>query len=208
MLQDDLEYGDQAVSSIDLELADPGGGAAAWPRKCASLGPRRPQGRRLARPQCPLRGRPAGRAGDDVHHPYPDRGGGGDERGGEFHHAGPRQARQHRHPAHHGRVARAPSCAPSSCRLPPSGWSAPPSAPRSASWSAPTLPSIGARCRDDGCGGQRFGRGRFITSMPVRVQAVEVGPSSSWRSCCRWRRRPIRPGAARRVEPVEGLRHE
>ncbi len=48
MLQDDLEYGDQAVSSIDLDLADP----AAAPQVAAELrkvaGPRRSQGGGLA----------------------------------------------------------------------------------------------------------------------------------------------------------------
>jgi lipoprotein-releasing system permease protein len=105
MLQDDLEYDNRTVSSIDLELADPNRApqVAETIRKDAEA--RRSQGRRLADAQRPLRRRPAGRAGDDVHHPDPDRAGGGDERGRELHHAGAGQARQHRHPAHHGRGA-------------------------------------------------------------------------------------------------------
>ena len=209
MLQDDLEYGDQAVSSIDLDIADP----AAAPRMAAelrkALGPRRPQGRRLARPQCPLRGRPAGRAGDDVHHPHPDRGGGGDERGGELHHAGPRQARQHRHPAHHGRVA-----AHHRARLLHVGRRRRAGGHRRRHRARPAglrqhAVDRGAAVVDDGCGGQRLGRGRFHHVHAGSGAGGRGGDRSlSWRIVLSLAAAAYPAWRSTRVEPVEGLRHE
>ena len=147
MLQDDLEYGNEAVSSIDLDIADP----AAAPRLAEEL--RKSLGRddlRVAH-WLGLNARFVGalqveRVMMFIILTLIVRGR-GDERGGELHHAGARQARQHRHPAHHGGGAAAPSCAPSSCRRPRSAWSAPPSAPASACWSAPTCrASPGCSC--------------------------------------------------------------
>ena len=209
MLQDDLEYDHRTVSSIDLDLSDPNLAPKVADDHPQDAAPRRPQGLGLAGAQRALRRRPAGRAGDDVHHPHPDRAGGGDERGRELHHAGAGEARQHRHPAHHGRGAAAPSCAPSSCPPPRSASSARRSVPGSACWSAPTSPAIA-----DFFG--RLGGGRngnwveieFITSAPARVKPSEVltvivialvlslaaAAYPAWRST--------------RIEPVEALRNE
>ena len=209
MLQEDLEYGNQAVNSIDPRHRRSGGGAARGRRAAQALGTRRSQGRRLARPQCPLRGRVAGRAGDDVHHPHPDRRGGGHERGGELHHA--------------GRVKRG------SIAILRTMGASPRTIVRAFFLSAAAVGLVGTGRRH---GARPAGlrqhavdrrhccqrsparpaavRPRSIssTSMPVRVDAVEVASivvvaivlSLAAAAYPAWR--------STKVEPVEGLRHE
>ena len=67
--------------------------------------------RRLAAAQRELLHRARGRAQHDVHHPVDDRAGGGVQHHFRPDDAGEGQGPRHRHPAHHGRHARAPSCA-------------------------------------------------------------------------------------------------
>ena len=66
---------------------------------------------RLAPEERELLHRARGGAQHDVHHPVGDRRGGGLQHHFRPHHAGEGQGPRDRHPAHHGRHARAPSCA-------------------------------------------------------------------------------------------------
>jgi lipoprotein-releasing system permease protein len=146
MLQEDLEYGDQAVSSIDLDIADP----AAAPRLAAEL--RRVLGRDDLKfaDWLGLNARFVGAlqvervmmfiiltlivvvAAMNVVASFTMLVASNAA-------ASPSCAPWARR--------RAPLCAPSSCPPPPSAWWAPPSAPRSACWSVPTCRRSAHCCR-------------------------------------------------------------
>ena len=199
MLQEDLESDRDIVTSIDLEIADPD----AAPRDRRSKSAQRSAATiSRCRDWPALNARFVGALQVErvmmfiiltlivlvaAH-----------ERRGELHHAGAGQARQHRHPAHHGRGHGARSCAPSSWRRRRSGIVGTALGAALGLLICANMPAIGQLISSASGGTGRRRRGRFhrqpAGARAGRAKCADRAPSPL---SCRSPRRPIRPGAPR-----------